>query len=620
MVRLSGLIKTKSPYIVLVLVFLLCLILLVAVGGRVASDGYNYFAYLRSAVIDGDLDFHNDFQRYPKAFWLTYKPKDTVTGHFTNVFSVGPAILWAPFYLAAHLFVLVINQLGGSIPADGFSAPYQLAVSLASQAYAFAGILLVYRLLTRYFSASISLLATLTVWLGSFLLYYMIFEPSMSHCVSFFAVTLFIYLWHRSRKHRDIRDWFWLGLAAGLMMLVRWQNGIFMLLPALDAAVDYYKLQQQQRNYGDIRHLLAGHMVFLASAIAAFLPQMIVWKIIYGGFLTIPQGSSFMKWTTPFMLETLLSSRHGLFSWHPALYLGALGWFILFKRDKGLTIRIFLLFLAMTYVNSVVKDWWSGWAFGMRRFDGFLLFLALGLGSLLTAVTDYIKKRPAVAVYLCMAALIAGNILFMNQFRGRVIHQGGVVAFDTVFKNMVEQIYKRTGNPFSFPANLYFAVKYGEPPRRYDSLVGVYVDDPYFFGPKMDLGRQRFYLGKGWSQTSETWQGQFDYLRSLAVNPTVYMPLRSKGNYVMRIRMAPLQENLVGVQAFSDNFSSLRIKINKKASVEIRLDKAWKTYEISLPEQNLSAGINVLEFSLPKGQVIGIDYIEFSPRPSLSRE
>src|SRR6266852_3604369 len=48
----------------------------------------------------------------------------TRTGHVANQASVGPSLLWAPFFVVVHGIVFVSNHLGAHIPADGFSRPY----------------------------------------------------------------------------------------------------------------------------------------------------------------------------------------------------------------------------------------------------------------------------------------------------------------------------------------------------------------------------------------------------------------------------------------------------------------------------------------------------------------
>jgi len=85
------------------------------------GDSASYFAYVRSAVLDRDLDFANEWEH-----WGYPEPARTVTGLRQNVQSVGPAVLWTPFYLLAHAYVRL--GLGAApYPADGYSAPYRRA-------------------------------------------------------------------------------------------------------------------------------------------------------------------------------------------------------------------------------------------------------------------------------------------------------------------------------------------------------------------------------------------------------------------------------------------------------------------------------------------------------------
>ena len=64
--------------------------------GDLRADSVSSFAWLRSAYFDRDLDFANEW-----AHWGLLEPPRTETGLRRNVHSVGPALLWSPFYAAA---------------------------------------------------------------------------------------------------------------------------------------------------------------------------------------------------------------------------------------------------------------------------------------------------------------------------------------------------------------------------------------------------------------------------------------------------------------------------------------------------------------------------------------
>jgi hypothetical protein len=63
-------------------------------------DGTYYYAYLRSLILDQDLDFTNDYQ-------LLGNPLGATTVELTkrpgNLFTIGPALFWTPFFLVGHL-------------------------------------------------------------------------------------------------------------------------------------------------------------------------------------------------------------------------------------------------------------------------------------------------------------------------------------------------------------------------------------------------------------------------------------------------------------------------------------------------------------------------------------
>src|ERR1017187_6271308 len=92
------------------LLFLLLLLSLPLVNPWVRGDGVGYYAYLRSALIDHDLRFENDYLAANESFVLSKVDAQghllpelyTRTGYVGNHFTVGPAILWAPVMVPVH--------------------------------------------------------------------------------------------------------------------------------------------------------------------------------------------------------------------------------------------------------------------------------------------------------------------------------------------------------------------------------------------------------------------------------------------------------------------------------------------------------------------------------------
>lgn len=60
-----------------------------------------YYAHMRSPIIDGDLNFYNDTQT------PGVEIPPTATGLQPSIHPIGPAILWSPFFLVAHLITTI---------------------------------------------------------------------------------------------------------------------------------------------------------------------------------------------------------------------------------------------------------------------------------------------------------------------------------------------------------------------------------------------------------------------------------------------------------------------------------------------------------------------------------
>src|ERR1700737_3351773 len=157
------------------LLVLLFLLTLPVVNPWVRGDGVGYYAYLRSTLIDHDLNFENDFLAGNKSFVMARVDEQgrllrelyTKTGHVDNHFSVGPALLWAPVLVIVHITVVLLDRLGGNIAADGYSRPYVLSMALTTAFYGFLSLFLAFRVARKYFHQQWAFLATIGIWLGS---------------------------------------------------------------------------------------------------------------------------------------------------------------------------------------------------------------------------------------------------------------------------------------------------------------------------------------------------------------------------------------------------------------------------------------------------------------------
>lgn len=372
-------------------------------GHLIGSDGRSYFAILRSLVFDRDFDFANEYE------YVGFAPKPlTATGRPENPFAIGTPILWLPFFGIAHLLSLALSSFGLEVATNGLGLVYEAAVCLATIVLGSAAFVIVYQVTRRLFEPWPVLIACLVMWGGTAAIHYIMAEPSMSHGLTLFSMSLFLLAWYPIPAERSTLSWFAVGLAAGLAALVRWQDGIILVLPLAELG---WRLIKRRLSIGSA---LADVVVLMAAAAVIFTPQFVMWARLYGTPLTIPQGNDFFNWPDPKPLLTLFSTRHGLITWHPVIFFALLGLVPLWKRDRALALAIIFVFAGQLYLNSAVARWWADDSFGGRRFTSLIPLLTISLAAFLTALrTRVFLYRLVVALF---GILIIWNLLGMVQF------------------------------------------------------------------------------------------------------------------------------------------------------------------------------------------------------------
>jgi hypothetical protein len=138
----------------------------------VRGDGVGYYAFGRSLLIEHRLDFQKDWLAANTSFRMgrtdpsgnVLAEQYTSTGHLDNHFSIGPAILWSPFLLVAHITVRAYDALGGHVAADGYSEPYLLGMALGTAVYGFLSLWISFRLARKYLAECWAFWGTLGIW------------------------------------------------------------------------------------------------------------------------------------------------------------------------------------------------------------------------------------------------------------------------------------------------------------------------------------------------------------------------------------------------------------------------------------------------------------------------
>lgn len=422
------------------LLALLFIASLPAVTARLySSDEVQYFSYLRSLWFDRDVSFENEYRYFydhhiaqtPDFFETFLVRTEAATGRRINYGTMGCAILWSPFYAAAHVTVRARQAAGRDVVADGYSQPYVSAVAYGSACYGFLAIVLSI-VAARRLVGSHALSSGLIVWIGSPILFYSYIAPPFSHACSAFAVALFVTVWLLVRQRWSAGGSAGLGLAAALMAMVREQDVFF----ALGAVADFGLTVARSGRAPDWKRALRAALAGGSAFVAGYLPQLLAYLALNGRPGPSPLVGRKMSWYAPHALQVLADTEHGFLFWTPLAALALVGLVLMTlgagsrwnagaavpsasalgtpTSDTGRIGGCLLLMVALqVYISGAVESWTVAGAFGQRRFVALTIFLVIGIAALRTAI----RRRPArIALNAAIAICVWWNVALMAAF------------------------------------------------------------------------------------------------------------------------------------------------------------------------------------------------------------
>ena len=451
-----------------------------------ASDEVQYVSYLRSLWFDRDVSFENEYQHYYDAgvvryagFHETFLERTTETGRRISFATIGPAILWSPFYAVADACV-ALGLAGGGV-RDGYGPPYIRAIAYGSAVYGWLAVVLGWAMARRLGLGRGALAGALAVWLGTPLLFYMYVAPPMSHACSAFAVAAFLLVWLRVRERWSVRGGLALGALAALMAMVREQDAFIALAPAVDWGLAWWRAPQDSMG-PQRRRLAANAAAGLLTFAIGYLPQLLAYQALNG----YPRPSSLvvrkMNWLAPHAAGVLGSPEHGLFFWTPLAVLaiaglvagmmGRLGWTArptLAPRAAGsptavVAALLVLVVAVQVYVAGSVESWTVAGAFGQRRFVSLTAAFLVGLAALWPPGNDRWggsrNGRPQRVLVSALFALgIWWNLGLMVQFGGGLMDRQRLTlaanayhTFVTVPRQLPQTLYR-----YVFERHTFFA-------------------------------------------------------------------------------------------------------------------------------------------------------------------
>ena len=541
------------------LLILAALVSVPPVHTRVGGDGFEYYALAHSLVWDQDLAFENEFAG------LGVQPVLTRAGEPTSRFPIGLALLWIPSLVVSRIVAATLHGLGIAIDTTGFAGFHQAAATVTSFALAVLGLALLERVLRTLFSPALSGLTVLAVFFATPLHFYAVANPSMSHAASAAAACLVLALWLAARDATTVRPWLWVGLAGGLMSLVRIQDGVLLAMPALD-------LLLSRRGTRPLLALVTG------PALAALLQLGIWWSMYGAGFLGLAARQGHFGKPELNVVGVLFSARHGLFTWTPLYVACVIGLLLWLARESRLAALWLLGIAASVTLNSLQWDWWGADAFGQRRLLGLTPLFALGLAQALL----WLERRPLAPVAAALALLIVWNQQLAYIYNSEMVAgKGQAVSLERLAPAQVDVLARRV-------------VRLSDRlPRRvwvllYDNLRGVWLDEgPRSLGGNVDLGDAEPdgfpILGHGWSEPVRDGASSFRYSNSR--RSWLRLPVMTPGDFDVTLRIRA---------AFAGAPVAVSLEAGGESVGPAALSSEWQEVTLRLPARLLAPGVNDL--------------------------
>ena len=376
-------------------------------------DSLGYYMYLPAQFIYHDVKHLSWFHQIQMNYNL---PGDVYQFHFAKngnavfFYTEGVAIMEFPFFMVADCIAKLVG-----FNSDGFSFLYQLAIGIGMLCYFIIGIILLRKVLIKFFSDTITAIVLVLICCSTNCLQYISVEAGMTHGYLFLMYCWMLYLtlkWHESPR---IIYSIGIGVIMGLVWSIRITDSIIFLIPL------FWNCQSKENRIEKLNQIRKNKMHFLWLIIATVIvifPQLFYWKTTYGNWF-FPKGS---KWDffQPHLL-LLFGWEKGWFIYTPIAIFMILGLF--FMRSKPYQIAVLIFVIINLWIVTAWHDWHYAASYSARALMQSLPVFSLPLGVFLDKI--YSKNWRwivlVVVIYFCFV-----NIFQIWQYNVGMLRSDGM--------------------------------------------------------------------------------------------------------------------------------------------------------------------------------------------------
>lgn len=316
-------------------------------------------------------------------------------------YTLGLALLSAPFFLVGHLFAYLLDY-----PMDGYSTPYAVTFLVSCLFYTVVAVLAFQRMLKYFFNDKTVAWLLIFVLFGTNFFTNAIFDPAYTHTFAFAFLSLLILTTLNFHRNPTVKNGIFLGTTLAILGLIRLPDLLFGLIPV------FWNIKQYGSFWKKIRFFLVEKwkptLFVVLSFLALMSLQFLFWKKVSGEYIMNSYannpGEGF-DWLAPYTHKFLFHFKKGWFIYTPMAIIGMLGFIKMWKKGRNEKI-IVISFLIFLYVASSWTTWWYAGSFSQRAMIDIYPLMAIALGTLLS-----IKKiRKGLLITL-------GILTVFNQFQ-----------------------------------------------------------------------------------------------------------------------------------------------------------------------------------------------------------
>jgi len=373
-------------------------------------DNYGYYLYLPALFYD-DLGKLHKYDYIQATYHPASDAKDqafiqSLTGKYVMNYSCGQAILESPAFAIGHFLAKASGY-----KADGFTLPYQVALTFWCVFVACLGLWTMRKLLLRYFDDWLVAICLLILCIGTNYYYYVSFSI-LTHAYLFTIYSFILYLtdsFYRSEKKQIVYVVF-IGLLSGLAAITRPTEIICVIIPVLWGVDGIDSLRERATFLLKNTKFI---FLYILSVFIAALPQLIYWKVYAGHwlFFSYHGADKTFSFLHPHVLDVLFSYQKGWFTYTPVMFLSILGFYQLYKNYTQLFWCIAVFTIGNIYLVSSWDIWWYGGSFSMRALIQSYALLMFPLSAFLS---DMLRRKYLKYITVAILLFCAWLNLFMT--------------------------------------------------------------------------------------------------------------------------------------------------------------------------------------------------------------